>query len=195
MSKSDNNKTMLNRILKFVGVGITCTIIDYALYSLFAVVIFGGDQNLYWLATIISGTISTLAGYELHSHITWKERDPGKYGIVKFFAWNILLVIAIRPVLTILFGFLTGLYQFAFMISDGIGLSFSYEFVESTGVFVLMIAVTMILNFLFYNRIIFGTAKPDENNGEKIDVDSVGEAGKERQGKRKSQDSASKKRK
>ena len=195
MSKSDNNKTMLNRILKFVGVGITCTIIDYALYSLFAVVIFGGDQNLYWLATIISGTISTLAGYELHSHITWKERDPGKYGIVKFFAWNILLVIAIRPVLTILFGFLTGLYQFAFMISDGIGLPFSYEFVESTGVFVLMIAVTMILNFLFYNRIIFGTAKPDENNGEKIDVDSVGETGKEKQGKRKSQDGASKKRK
>lgn len=186
---------MLNRILKFVGVGVACTIIDYALYSLFAVVIFGGNQNLYWLATIISGTVATFAAYELHSHITWKERDPGKYGIVKFFAWNIFLVIAIRPVLTILFGFLTGLYQFAFMIFDGVGLPFSYDFVESTGVFVLMIAVTMILNFLFYNRIIFGTAKSDEDSREKVDVDSVRKTGKERQSNSKSQNNTNKKRK
>ena len=187
--------TLINRILKFTGVGITCTIVDYALYSLFAVVIFGGNPNLYWLATMISGTVATFAAYMLHSHITWKERDPGKYGIVKFFAWNILLVIAIRPVLTFIFGILTGLYQFAFMITDGIGLPFSYEFVESTGIFVMMIAVTMVLNYLFYNRIIFGAVKTDENQREKVDVDGVRKAGEEKQRKQKGQRDSGKKRK
>lgn len=191
----------MNKIFKFVGVGVTCTIIDYAVYSLAMMLLFGGDTNLAWLATVISGVVATFAAYEMHSHITWKTSDPGKYGIIKFFAWNILLVIAIRPALTFIMGLLTGLYQFAFMISDGIGLPFSYEFVESTGIFVLMIAVTMVLNFLFYNRIIFGTPKVDgpadanENQREKVDVDSVGKAGKEKQRKGKSQNSTDKKRK
>ena len=50
-------------------------------------------------------------------------------------------------------------------------------------------------NFLFYNRIIFGTAKADEDNGEKVDVDSVRKTGKEKQSNSKSQNNTNKKRK
>ena len=187
----------MNKIFKFVGVGVACTIIDYALYSLLVMLFFNGDTSQAWLATIISGVVATFAAYELHSHITWKESDPGKFGIVKFFAWNALLVVAIRPALTFIFGLLTGFYQFAFMVSNGINLPFSYEFVESTGIFVLMTTVTMILNFLFYNRIVFGKKKAgelDENQREKVDVDGVRETGEEKKRQKKSQNKADKKR-
>ena len=204
-------KVTANKIFKFVGVGIACTIVDYSIYSLMVMLFFGGDTSQAWLATIVSGVVATFAAYELHSHITWKTSDPGKYGIIKFFAWNALLVAAIRPALTFILGLLEGFYQFVFMISDGIHLPFSYEFVESTSLFVLMTAITMILNFLFYNRIVFGKAKVDDapskasgrtsvtntkkNQREKVDVDSVGKAGKEKQGNGKSQNNAGKKRK
>ncbi len=196
MRKLTVKNKKLAKILKFVGVGVACTIIDYTLYSLLVMLFFGGDTSRAWLATIVSGVVATFAAYELHSHITWKESDPGKFGIVKFFAWNALLVVAIRPALTFVLGLLTGFYQFAFMVSDGINLPFSYEFVESTGIFVLMTTVTMVLNFLFYNRIVFGKKKDEESNKnqrEKVDVDGVGEAGKEKQGKKKSQNNADKK--
>ena len=161
-NKADGKKTFIEKIFKFVGVGLTCTIIDYSIYSLSVMVLFGGNVDMAWLATVISGTISTFAAYELHSHITWKQSDPGKYGIIKFFAWNAAQVVVIRPVLTFIMGLLTGFYEFAFMISDGIGLPFEYEFVESTGIFVLMTAVTMVINFLVYNRLIFGKSKSSD---------------------------------
>ena len=213
VSKKDEKvrKVTAGKVFKFIGVGVACTIIDYVVYSLVVMLFFGGNTDQAWLATIISGIVATFAAYELHSHITWKTSDPGKYGIIKFFAWNALLVAAIRPALTFIFGLLTGFYQFAFMISDGINLPFSYEFVESTGIFVLMTVVTMILNFLFYNRIVFGKAKTnakkagkssatrttnaDKNQREQVDVDGVGQAGKEKQSQNKGQNSAGKKRK
>ena len=100
----------MNKIFKFVGVGITVTIIDYLVYSFVVMVLFGGNTDQVWLGSIISGAVATIAAYILHSKITWKGRDPGKYGILKFFGWNILLVAAIRPLFTLFFGLLDGLY-------------------------------------------------------------------------------------
>jgi hypothetical protein len=41
-------------------------------------------------------------------------------------------------------------------------LPFDYDFVHSTGAFVLTSIVTMILNFLFYDKIVFGKKKEEE---------------------------------
>lgn len=197
---------MLGKIFKFIGVGVAATLIDYAVYSLVVMVIFGGNTNFAWAGAVSSGVVATFAAFFMHSKITWKDKDPGKYGIIKFFAWNAFVVIAIRPVLTLFFGLLIGLYQFAFMIFDGVGVGFSYEFVESTGIYVLMTAVTMTLNFIFYDKIVFGKKKVaaksmvDSNLGneeqrEKIDMKSVRKTGEEKQRQSKGNNNSDKKRK
>lgn len=145
----------MKKILRFVVVGFTLTAIDFLTYQLVINVIFGGNNDWLGVAAIISGIVATIAAYLLHKNITWQAKKTSSLTIIKFFLWNALLVAVVRPILTWAFGALVGLYQFAFMISGWLRLPFSYEFVESTGVYVLMIAVAMILNFLVYDRYVF----------------------------------------
>ncbi len=140
----------------FIGIGIT--IFNFAFYSILANLIFK-DQSLIWLSTFISTAVTTLVAYILHSKITWKERNPGKSGIYKFIIWNALLTFLINPGLTQLFSLITPLYEFAFNISQNLNLPFTYDFVLITGAFVLTAIITMILNFLFYDRFVFGKPK------------------------------------
>lgn len=179
----------MGKILKFVGVGFLCTIVDFLVYSLMVMVAFSGDTEKVGIAAMVSGLVATVVAYMLHSRITWKTRDPGKWGVVKFFLWNAFAVLFLRPILTWIFGLLTGLYEFAQMILP----FFSYEFVESTGIYVLMTAVVMVLNFIFYEKIVFGTEKENlsaeadasKEGGKKVDMKRVRQAGKEKQGQRK----------
>ena len=192
--KDSAKAALYGRIMKYVGVGMTATVVDYAVYSLLIMVLFGGNADFAGVAAIISGIAATLVAYILHSKITWKTRDPGKYGIIKFFAWNALVVIVARPILTTIFGLFGGLYEFAFMITDGINLPFSFDFVQSTGIYILMTAVTMILNYLFYDKIVFGTTKTDEEEGENVDMKGVGESGEKEKSQSKTKNSTPKKR-
>ena len=68
----------MQRVLKFIGGGLAATVVDYVVYTLFVMVIFGGDVGMAWLASIFSGIAATFAAFILHSKITWKERNPGK---------------------------------------------------------------------------------------------------------------------
>lgn len=150
---------------RYLVFGIANTVINYAMYEALALLVFTGEQQL-WLATLISGTVSIFVGYLLHSKFTWKDREVGKKQLAKFFVWNVVMNIAVRPMLTAFFGLtiFNFLYKFAFDICQGIGLPFSYEFVESTGNYVLMTVVVMVINFLVYDKFVFGTklAKKDE---------------------------------
>ena len=184
----------MQKILKFAGVGIIATLIDYIVYQIALNVIFGGNLTF---SAVFSGVVSTFAAYVMHNNITWKTRDPGRWGIVKFFLWNFFVVAAVRPVLVWIFGLLTGLYQFAFGICEFLHIPFSYEFVASTGVYVLMTAVTMTLNFIFYEKLVFGkgaadatgdsakasSAAEEDEEGEQVKVKSVRKAGKETKSK------------
>lgn len=165
---------------KYFIFGVLNTIIGYGLYELFALTVFRGD--LLPVATLVSGGIAIFTGYWLHSSFTWKERRVGKKELGKFFIWNVIMAIAIKPALTWAFGFLGGLYRFAFGICEAIHLPFSYEFVETTGIFVLMTAVIMVINFLVYDRFVFGKKK-NEKVGKEIEVESVREAGEKVKGK------------
>lgn len=183
----------MKKVFKFIGVGLSVTVIEYIIYTILVMVIFGGNTEMAPLATGLSGAVAMIVAFVMHSKITWRERNPGKFGVVKFFAWNILLVALIRPGLAAFFELLTGLYQFAFMITDAIHLPFSYDFVESTGIYVLVTAVAMVLNFIFYEKIVFGTkVKIEKKQGKEVKVESVRQARKEEKRERKAEQDAEK---
>ena len=176
------------KVLKYVGVGITVTLIDFVTYSLLMAIIFSENVNMVGPASVISGIVATFAAYLLHGNITWRTKDPGKFGIVKFFAWNAFMVILLRPLMSVIFKSFTGLYQFGYMISSAIHLPFEYDFVESTGIYLLMTVVTMVLNFLCYDRVVFGGA--DKKQREEVVVESVRESGEEKKSQRKTKKDA-----
>lgn len=148
--------TSTMRKSKYIIVGITLTLINFVIYTVLNRTIFHENNDLLWLVSLISCAITSIFGYLLHSRITWRERNPGKLGAVKFMIWNILLAMVISPFLTWVFSLITPLYEFAFNITSAIHLPFDYDFVMTTGVFCLTALCTMILNFLFYDRVVFG---------------------------------------
>ncbi|MBR3269995.1 GtrA family protein [Candidatus Saccharibacteria bacterium] len=145
---------------RYLIVGITLTLFNYGLYAILANVIFN-NQELIWLSTLISTVATTFLAYFLHSKITWKERDITKAAIYKFFIWNAILAFAIGPWITQLFSYITPLYDLAYNICQAIHINFTYEFVQTTGAFVLASAVIMVINFLFYDKFVFGE-KPNK---------------------------------
>lgn len=142
------------RTIRYFFVGLSITIFNYAFYAFLANIIIN-NNDLLWLSSFISTAVTTIVAYILHSKITWKERSVTKSSIYRFFIWNIILSVFIGPVFTQLFSFITPLYQLAFNISSFLHLPFTYEFIQSTGAFALTAIVTMVLNFLFYDRFVF----------------------------------------
>ena len=174
----------MNRIFKYIGVGVTATVIDFGVYTLM-MIIFQQDSNLRQVAQMIAGVFSTVSAYLMHSRITWKTRDPGRKGVAMFFLWNAMTVLVTRNFLFWVLGLCTGLYQFAYMF---LSWGFSYAFVESTGVYVLMTIVTMTLNYLVYDKLVFSSDSTDhsESKGEKqVDMKGVRQAGEKVQRKQK----------
>ncbi|MBR2753962.1 GtrA family protein [Candidatus Saccharibacteria bacterium] len=143
---------------RFFVIGVILAIFNYGLYALIANMIINNNDFL-WLSSFIASAFTTILAYILHSKITWKERSPGKTGIYKFLIWNILLTIAINPILTQLFGLITPIHDITYSITSSLNFPFTYEFVQSTGAFILTAIITMILNFLFYDRFVFGKSK------------------------------------
>ena len=140
----------------FVGIGIT--LFNYILYTILSNVIINNNDFL-WLSTLISTVITTIVAYIAHSKITWKERSITKHSIIRFFIWNAILAFAIGPWITQLFSLITPLYDFAYQIIEALHIPFTYEFTLTTGAFVLTSVVVMILNFLFYDKFVFGKTK------------------------------------
>lgn len=148
----------MNRGIKFVIVGLILTITQYLFYLFFALVIFNNNDIL-WLSSGISYVIATILAFILHSRITWKERPPKKNGIIMFFVWNLVTALFIAPFLTWFFKLFTPTYNFFYSLSFSMGLSLTYEFVESTLVFIFVILITLTLNYLFYDKLVFGDEK------------------------------------
>ncbi|MBR5389217.1 GtrA family protein [Candidatus Saccharibacteria bacterium] len=159
MSKKVSEKTKQKG--KYLIFGLLNTGINYGIYEALALLVFRAEDQL-WIATLISGAISIFVGYFLHSRFTWKGREVGKKQLGKFFIWNVVMNVAIRPLLTLFFGLFGFLYQFAFNICQEISINFSYEFVATTGNYVLMTAVVMVINFLVYDRFVFGESKREK---------------------------------
>ena len=141
----------------FVGIGVT--LFNYVLYSIIANLIIK-NNDLLWLSHFLATSVTVLVAYLAHSRITWKERTVTKSAVARFFIWNAIIAIAVNPGLTQLFSLLTPVYDFAYSISSALHLPFSYDFILTTGAFGFTGVIVMILNFLFYDRFVFGH-KPD----------------------------------
>ena len=147
--------------LRYLFVGIGITLFNYVLFAIIANLIIKNNDFL-WLSNLIATSITVIVAYIAHSKITWKERNVTKSSIIRFFIWNAMLAIIISPALTQFFSIFTPLYEFVFNITTAMRLSFSYEFILTTGTFILTSGVIMILNFFFYDRFVFG-----KNNSKK----------------------------
>ena len=154
----ESKKQTAKRAGKYTVIGIILTAFNFLVYTFLARIIIN-NNDLLWLDSIISYLIATVLAYILHSKITWKERHPNKTSIIKFFAWNFITALAISPFLTWLFGLITPLYIFVYNISAAMHLPFDYDFIESTGIFGLTTTITMTLNYLFYDKLVFGVKK------------------------------------
>lgn len=157
----DTPKTTV-RVGKFAIIGVILALFNFTIYTFLARVIFNSNELL-WLDSIISYTLATILAYFLHSKITWQERPVTKRGIVMFFFWNGITAIAISPLFTWLFGFITPVYEFTHNIFNTLHIPFDYNFVESTGIFCFTTAVTMVLNYFFYDKLVFGDQEPKTN--------------------------------
>ncbi|MBR3236691.1 GtrA family protein [Candidatus Saccharibacteria bacterium] len=149
---------------RYIIVGIVGTLFNFILYSILSNLIFR-NNDLLWLSAFISTAITTIVAYILHSRITWKERAISKTAIYKFFIWNIIFTVAINPLFTQLFSYLTPLYDFAYSIIQALHIPVSYELTLTTGAFALTSLVNMILNFIFYDKFVFG--KKEGKNDDK----------------------------
>ena len=144
--------------LRYLIVGILVTAFNYTLFAILSNLIIK-NNDLIWLSNFIATAVTTIVAYIAHSKITWKERTVTKHSIIRFFIWNAMLAIAIAPGFTQLFSLFTPLYEFAYNITSALHLPFTYEFILTTGAFVLNSIVIMILNFLFYDKFVFGKKK------------------------------------
>ena len=146
------------RVGKFAIIGIILALFNFLIYTFLARVI-NGNNELLWLDSMLSYLLATILAYILHSKITWKERSPGQSGIIKFFLWNFITALLISPFFTWLFGFLKPFYSSVHQLCINLNIPFDYNFVESTCIFCLTTAVTMVLNYLFYDKLVFGSSK------------------------------------
>lgn len=162
-SKYDSSETKKDvatsrHAVRYFIVGVLVTGFNYALFAILSNLIIQ-NNDLIWLSNFIATAITTIVAYFAHSRITWKERVVTKHSIIRFFIWNAMLTVAIAPGLTQLFSLFTPLYEFVFNITNAMHLPFSYEFILTTGAFVLNAFVIMIINFLFYDKFVFGKKK------------------------------------
>lgn len=161
MEKSEKTEKKPHHKTRYFVVGVSLAIFNYGFYSILANLIINNNDYI-WLSSIISTVVTTILAYILHSKITWKERGITKTAIYKFFIWNALLAFAIGPWITQLFSLITPLYDLAYNICQNLHINFTYEFVQSTGAFILGAIITMILNYLFYDKFVFGKSKKQE---------------------------------
>lgn len=169
----------MSKTARYLISGISASVTNFVIYEVLVIVVFH-DVSLAWLATGIASLCATVVAFILHSRLTWRDRDPGKYGPLKFLLWNIFMSVAVGPLLAFGFEKLTGLYEWAYGICQWLHLPFSYDLVVSLGIYGLSAVVTMTMNFFIYERIIFREKKEE---GEDKKVKGVGKAGKEVQGK------------
>ncbi len=145
----------IKRPLIFLGVGGVNTLLDFICYSLLVHLI-GYDSSSILLVGIISGTIALIIAYTTHRLITWRDRKTTKSSIIKFFIATGFGLWVIRPLLLFLFIKFNSLYIAALdTIERFTDIALSYNFVASTGAFLMMTVILMIYNYLTYNNFVF----------------------------------------
>lgn len=144
--------------VKYALVGVFITLFDFVVYTVLVKLVFRTNDALE-ISTAVATVLATILAYILHSRITWRDRKPAKFGVVKFFLWNGLVAVVLKPFTAWAVGMWTGLFQFALTVSEWLRLPFGYETIEYLGVYGIATLVIMILNYFFYDKLVFGSEK------------------------------------
>lgn len=144
--------------VKYALVGVVITLFDFVVYTVLVRLVFRTNDYLE-VSTAIATVLATILAYILHSRITWRDRKPAKFGIAKFFLWNGIVAIGLKPFVAWVAGMWTGLYQFALSVSEWLRLPFDYETIEYLGVYGIATLVIMVLNYFFYDKLVFGSSR------------------------------------
>ena len=160
--------------MKYVLVGVIITLFDFVAYTVLVKLVFRTNDALE-ISTAVATVLATILAYILHSRITWRDRKPAKFGVVKFFLWNGLVAVALKPFTAWMVGMWTGLFQFALVVSEWLRLPFDYGTIEYLGVYGIATLVIMVLNYFFYDRLVFGSKKKTVKTGEMAQEEGAGE--------------------
>lgn len=148
-------KLLDSKLVRYLVSGVTATVVDYGVYELLVLLVFRSANGAAASASI-AGVIGIFVAYFLHSRLTWREREPGRFGVAKFVLWNLAVMVGLRPILVTMLGWMGWLYDWVYSVCGWMGVGFSHDFVTSTGIYILMTMITAVLNFLFYDRVVFG---------------------------------------
>lgn len=147
-------KAVKKRPLTFVWVGLILALANFLIYLALINTFFKEEHQLP-AATAAAYVLSAVVAYVMHKSITWKDRPPSTSTIAKFAVANLVVGFAITPVLTHAFLLMTGVYELAFAVSSFFQLPFSLEFITEVGVWGFTNAISMIINYIVYNKIVF----------------------------------------
>jgi putative flippase GtrA len=154
--KDMGQKTNKKRPLTFFWVGVILAAVNFLIYLVLTHTFF---RNELPVASAIAYVLSAAVAYVMHKSITWKDRPPSRSAVIKFIMANLVVGFVITPLLTWFFMWLTGIYEFAFAISSFLHLPFSLDFITKVGVWGFTNAVSMIINYVVYNKIVFREEK------------------------------------
>lgn len=146
---------MNKKVITFITVGFTGTLVDFLVYSVLNRLIFTREDQLVF-SGLCAGCVAMIVNFFLHKNFTWKDRTITPKTAPLFFLWNISIVLILRPVLINLFGYLDFFYNICYNINTGLSLPFSFSFIRNTGIYGFMTVVTMLVNFFGYEKIVFG---------------------------------------
>ena len=138
------------RVGIFALVGVANTLFDYVLFMIFASFL----NNV--LASVISATFAMILAFFLHSKFTWGDRKTSRSSMVQFLVVTAIVMWGIRPFIiwgltAASSGFMEPLYGFAHFVLRFL----SYDFVVRTGIFAIATLVTLTINYIIYNKVIF----------------------------------------
>lgn len=145
------------RPLIFLGVGVINTALDFTFYTLLTSFIFT-DASSIALAGFISGTFALTCAFLTHGYITFRGSNLGRKELVKFVIFTGFGMWVLRPLLLAIFIHLETFYQWMHMITNTIGLPFSYSFIANTGAFGFMLVIVLTYNYYIYSHYVFTSA-------------------------------------
>jgi putative flippase GtrA len=154
----EHQETPTRRPLTFIWVGVVLSAANFLIYILLTHT-FLRDESAIPAASAVAYVLSAVIAYLMHKSITWKDRAPSKATTIKFFVTNLIVGFVLTPVISWIFLSLTGIYEFAFAISSFLHLPFSLDLITKIGVWGFTNAITMTINYIVYNKIVFREKK------------------------------------
>ncbi len=149
-----SNKNTVRRSGIFLLVGGFNTLVDFCVYTLLIHILPEGPSQIA-IVGILSGSFALILAFFTHSLFTWKDRHIGALAIVKFFVITGIGMWIIRPLLLVVFVYLSSLLVPVDFFFNNFGVSISQSFIINTSAFLLMTLVMLVYNYLAYDRIVF----------------------------------------